>query len=182
MRQRLGSLFSPAMIVALLALVISLSSASVAAVMINGNQIKNNTVASQQIKNKTIKSKDMSPKARRQLKGKRGPAGADGSAVAKGDTGPAGADGAPGAPGVNGVAGYMLVVRSRQMIANREGSVAAQCPDGTKTFAVSGFWAGSNKAVQAVIPESETGGTVFTQGVPENDTLTIQVTCAAVSN
>ncbi len=93
MRTRLGSLFSPSMFVALLALMISLSSASVAAVMINGNQIKKNTVTSVQIKDKTIKVKDMAPKARRQLTGQTGPAGAPGS------TGPQGVPGDPGPAG-----------------------------------------------------------------------------------
>ncbi len=102
MRQRLSSLFSPALFVALLALVISLSSASVAAVMINGNQIKKNTVASAQIKNKTIKRKDISAKARQQLKGQSGPAGAAGVDGAPGSTGPRGLMGAVGPTGPKG--------------------------------------------------------------------------------
>ena len=67
------------MFVAILALTISLSSASVAAVVIHGNQIKKNTVASAQIKNKTIKLQDIAPKTRRQLRGKTGAKGADGA-------------------------------------------------------------------------------------------------------
>lgn len=68
------------MFVALLALMISLSGASVAAVMIHGKQIKKNTVSSAQIKNKTIKRKDVSPKARRQFKGRTGATGPEGPA------------------------------------------------------------------------------------------------------
>ncbi len=105
MRIRLGSLFSPAMFVALLALMISLSTASVAAVMISGKQIKKNTVASAQIKNKTIKTIDISPKARGQLKGQSGAAGADGAPGAKGAPGVPGAKGADGAVGPAGAVG-----------------------------------------------------------------------------
>ena len=105
MRRRLGSLFSPAMIVALVALMVSLSSASVAAVMISGNQIKKNTVTSAQIKNKTIKTKDMSPKARTQLKGNKGADGAPGAKGDQGEEGPAGASGAKGDQGPSGPAG-----------------------------------------------------------------------------
>lgn len=99
MRHRLGSLFSPAMFVALLALMISLSSASVAAVVIHGKQIKKNTVTSAQIKNKTIKTKDVSLKARNQLKGKTGATGAPGI------DGAPGVDGAPGSAGPAGPVG-----------------------------------------------------------------------------
>ncbi len=96
MRHRLSALFNPSMFVALLALTLSLSSVSVAAVMISGKQIEKNTVTSAQIKNKTIKLKDISPKARGQLKGQAGAAGVNGAN---------GLNGANGANGVNGAKG-----------------------------------------------------------------------------
>ena len=62
-----------------LALVVALSGASYAAVVVTGSQIKDNTVTSKDIKNKTIKTKDISADAKDALKGKTGPAGATGA-------------------------------------------------------------------------------------------------------
>ena len=52
-----------------LALVVALSGASYAAVVVTGSQIKDNTVTSKDIKDKTIKTKDISADAKDALKG-----------------------------------------------------------------------------------------------------------------
>jgi hypothetical protein len=76
---------SPAMVVALLALVLSTTGVAVAAVKITSTkQLANGVVRSADIKNGTIASKDIGSRTRKALKGNAGP---------KGDAG------APGAPG-----------------------------------------------------------------------------------
>ncbi len=74
-----------------LALVVALSGASYAAVVVTGSQIKDNTVTSKDIKDKTIKSKDISADAKDALKGNTGPAGATGATGATGPVGPSNA-------------------------------------------------------------------------------------------
>ena len=73
-----------------LALVVALSGASYAAVVVTGSQIKDNTVTTKDIKNKTIKAKDISKAAKDALKGNVGPAGPVGAAGPQGIQGPAG--------------------------------------------------------------------------------------------
>jgi hypothetical protein len=75
---------SPATVISLIALFVSLSGVSYAAVKIGSSQIKDNSIQSKDIKNKTIALKDLASKTRSSLHGARGPAGA------KGATGPAG--------------------------------------------------------------------------------------------
>ena len=67
---------SPATALSVVALFVSLGGVSYAAATIGSSQIKNNSVASKDIKNKTISTKDISSKARKALKGAKGPAGA----------------------------------------------------------------------------------------------------------
>lgn len=69
LRRAAGELLSPAMIVAALALALSLGGTAYAAKLITSRDIKNGT----------IKVADLSPKAIKQLKGKRGAAGVPGA-------------------------------------------------------------------------------------------------------
>ena len=133
---------TPSLIISVLALIVALSSSATAAVMINGKDIKKNTVASKQIKNdsvtskdvkdKTLQLRDFNPAAIADLsaagaagvtgpQGPAGPAGADGAPGAKGDdgnAGPAGTAGPPGPAGIagpagaSGISGYEIVSKS----------------------------------------------------------------------
>jgi hypothetical protein len=89
---------SPAMLVALVALVFATTGSAVAASLITSAQIKDGT----------IQTKDLSSTARKALKGQRGlrgPAGAQGPQGAKGDTGATGATGPAGPKGDQGIQG-----------------------------------------------------------------------------
>lgn len=86
---------SPATVLSLLALFVSLGGVSYAATTIGSSQIKNNSVASKDIKNSTILSKDLARKTRSALKGARGATGA---------TGPAGPTGAAGRSALSSLA------------------------------------------------------------------------------
>jgi hypothetical protein len=82
---------SPALLLAVAALVLALGGTATAAVVITSGQIKDGT----------IRARDLDPKLRRQLAsrpvaGPAGAAGPKGDAGAKGDTGPKGDAGAPG--------------------------------------------------------------------------------------
>jgi len=86
--------FTPAMIVAMIALAVALSGTAVAgtAKLITGSQIANGT----------IKLADLHPSAKTALKGERGATGAQGPAGAHGVQGPVGPQGATGAKGDKG--------------------------------------------------------------------------------
>jgi len=88
---------SPAMIVALVALLVATSGTAVAASKVL-------ITSSSQIKNGAISSADLSKKARKSLAGKTGPAGPAGPAGAAGKDGANGTNGAAGRDGANGSA------------------------------------------------------------------------------
>ena len=92
-----GRRFTPAMIVAMIALAVTLSGTAVAgtAKLITGSQIANGT----------IKLAHLNQSAKGALKGERGATGSRGPAGAQGAQGPVGPQGAAGAKGDAGVAG-----------------------------------------------------------------------------
>ena len=69
MFSRARSIFTPSMAIAMLALIVSLSSASVAALVITGKQIQNSTITSADVKNGTLKLKDFAASTKTGLKG-----------------------------------------------------------------------------------------------------------------
>ncbi len=69
---------SPALIVALVALVVACAGSATAASLITGKQIKKNTVTSKQIKNRTLRAKDLHTSAAKTLEGPKGDPGAPG--------------------------------------------------------------------------------------------------------
>ena len=94
-------------------------------------------ITSAQIKNGTIKLVDISPAAKRALKGNRGPAGALG---AQGPVGPAG-------PGLSGLH-YVQVTGTAPPM--QEGSAQAQCPSGE--IAISGGGATNRGSLDLTAP------------------------------
>jgi hypothetical protein len=80
MSRKLHTRISPASLLAVIALFVSLGGVSYAAATIGSAQIKNNSVKGTDIKNGSIASKDISSKTRAALKGQQGPKGAAGPA------------------------------------------------------------------------------------------------------
>jgi hypothetical protein len=78
---------SPATVISLVALFVSLSGVSYAAAKIGSSQIKDNSIQSKDVKNNAIALTDLSSKARDGLDGARGPAGPAGPAGAAGPAG-----------------------------------------------------------------------------------------------
>ena len=118
-------LASPAMLVAILALVISLGGTAWAAATITGANIKdgtltgidvkNNTLTGVDVKTGTLAEADLSTSARGSLKGQ------------KGDTGAAGANGTNGTNGTNGGAGVTGAAGSARAVAVLSGTPGPTC-------------------------------------------------------
>jgi len=91
----------PGTVIAIAALFLALSGSAGAATLISGKQIRNGTITGADVKRGSLPAEDLSPKARRLLKGVTGPAGAQGAAGATGPAGPAGPAGAAGPAGIS---------------------------------------------------------------------------------
>ena len=116
----------PALMVAVLAIIVSVSASASAALIITGKQIKNGTVTTKDVKDGNLKTNDFSASALNVLKGATGPAGPAGA------TGPAGAVGPAGATGAAGVSGYQTVYNTANIPAGTAGTATATCPAGKK--------------------------------------------------
>ena len=116
---------SAALVVALVALFAACSGTAVAAKLITGKQIANNTVTGADVKKGSLQATDLSGKARAALQGATG---------AQGPAGPAGAKGADGAPGAPGISGREVVVASTNTNSDAEKSALATCPDGKQVI------------------------------------------------
>jgi hypothetical protein len=122
---------SPALLVAFAALFVASSGTAVAAKLITGKQIANNTISASDVKNGSLQTKDLSAKARAAL---RGADGAQGPAGPAGPAGPKGADGAPGLAGAPGVSGRQVVVESTNTNSDAEKTALATCPAGKQVI------------------------------------------------
>jgi len=178
---------SPALVIACLALGVSLSGAGYAAGVLPKNsvgtaQLKNGAVTAAKIKNGAIGPTKLTPAARRP--GPVGPAGP------KGDTGPQGAAGPAGAQGAPGVSGWEVVVVGGVLLANQiSGGVEATCPAGKKLLG--GGVATFNKEIQILTstPLGDTAGgrwivsvTTFDgQPVGVDSSVNVRIVCATVT-
>ncbi len=111
---------------------LSASTGAVAAGMITGADIKNNSVASADIKNKSVTGKDVKDGAL---------TAADLSTATLGDlkgaTGPAGAAGAAGAPGVSGL---VQVEVTSSVAPSDSKTLVVSCPAGKKILGLASDW------------------------------------------
>jgi hypothetical protein len=158
-----------------------MSGTAVAAKLITGKQIANNSIAGADVKNGSLQSKDLSAKARAALKGAAGPQGAQGPA---GPAGPSGAQGAAGAPGVSG---RDVVVETTPTNSDAEKTALATCPDGKRVIG-----GGANVfpndvddvVVREAFPSSATGFYVEAQeigAVADNWQVAAYAICATVA-
>lgn len=114
MRNRIG-LPSPAMAVAVVALIAGLSGTSYAAITISGAQVKNNSLTGSDIKNRSLTSSDVKKGSLMSSHFKRGQ-------LKPGPQGPAGPVGPKGDTGPQGPAGQ----RTRWALVNASGQIEAQ--------------------------------------------------------
>lgn len=121
---------SPALVVALLALVVATGGSAVAASLITSAQIKDGTV----------QAKDLSAKARTSLRGKAGP---------RGPAGPAGGAGATGARGPSDA--FVFTHQAGITLPNTATPLAAALPAGTYVI-LAKFQVNNNDAANSVRP------------------------------
>lgn len=155
----------PALLVAVLALVIAVSSSATAALVITGKQIKNNSVTTKDIKDGNLKTADLSAAAKAELKGNAGPAGPAGEKGATGATGPAGPT---GATGPSGIGGYQTILNTANIAAGSAGTVTATCPAGKKPIGGGGLVGlvnNPNLHIELSAPTTA-GGSVLSLGDP----------------
>lgn len=93
---------SPAMVVAVVALVVACTGSAVAGSLITGKQIAKNTVTGKNVKNGSLTVSDISKKSQNYLRGQNGAAGAAGAPGSPGAAGAAGAQGPTGPAGAPG--------------------------------------------------------------------------------
>ena len=190
--------FTPAMAVAILAIVIALSSSATAAIMISGAQIKNGTVAGKDIKNKSVTGKDLRKKsvAAKHLKKNavRSKHVKDhsltGSDVRFGSlTGEHLRDGSVTSADVSrtfveslgnaGGAGFQVVTATSPPTAPlSNATVSGSCPAGKVAVGANAYWLGPNLTSPQITRSSPT--TFIARGPnPLNveDSIQIQVTC-----
>jgi hypothetical protein len=185
------------MAVAILAIVIALSSSATAALMISGAQIKNGSVAGKDIKNKSVTGKDIKKKAigRKHLK--------KGSVTSKSvlDRSLTGSDLRLGtltgehlrdgsltvsqlSQGVidtlgNGVGGFQVVTATSPPTAPlSNATISGSCPAGKVALSANAYWLGPNLASPQL---RRTSTTAFQAQGPNplniEDSIQIQVTC-----
>jgi Collagen triple helix repeat (20 copies) len=106
-----------------------------AAALIDGGDIRDNSVTGRDIRDGSLKMRDLTDKAKERLRGAKGDTGAQGPAGApgpKGDTGPAGVAGPPGSPGpggADGVSGYEVETRTQDFGPNGVGGAWCEHPE-----------------------------------------------------
>ena len=175
MKKLTRALPAAALIAAVMA--VSASTGAVAAAMITGADIKNNTVTSADLKNKSVTGKDvkdgaltaadLSSATVSALKGTNGTNGA------------AGAAGAAGAPGVSG----LVQVEATAVVAPSDAKVLkVTCPAGKKILGIAADWSTTNliDSTAYVFPDLTAGeGYAFNDGAI-NQTFRVSATCATV--
>lgn len=134
---------------AALSLSLAGGTAFAASSLIDGRDIRNNTVTSAKIKDSTLKLRDLSTQARDSLRGAQGPAGEQGATGDAGLRGPEGPQGAQGPPGASGAAGAP----------GQRGPAGERGPGGLPNVLDGGIWFSDPDVApsQAVAPVSDLG-------------------------
>ena len=175
MKKLTRALPAAALIAAVMA--VSASTGAVAAAMITGADIKNNTVTSADLKNKSVTGKDVKDGALTAADLSR--ATVSGLKGTKGTNGAAGAAGAAGAPGVSG----LVQVEATAVVAPSDAKVLkVTCPAGKKILGIAADWSTTNliDSTAYVFPDLTAGeGYAFNDGAI-NQTFRVSATCATV--
>lgn len=175
----------PVVLIAAVILALSFSGGAMAAKLITGKQIKDNTVTTADIKDGSLKTGDLSSATVTELQaGAMGPAGPQGPAGADGATGPAGAtgpQGATGAAGTNGVSGLEQVTDSVVILTGATGSVALTCPAGKKVVGAAADFVSSYLPTASRFT-NPTSAIAYGKNTGANsDTLRLTITCITAS-
>jgi hypothetical protein len=166
----------PAIVVAILALVMACAGTAFAGKMITGSKIKNNSITGKDLKDGSVTEKD--------LKGDfTGPQGPQGPTGPRGLTGPQGPE---GPTGPSGVSNLQRVQKDQSIPANAGTSVDAKCPAGTVPIAGGYEVIGSPMQIKGEIPSASGANGIdeWTVSVFNNNgssqTLRVYAICATV--
>jgi len=162
---RLTRHFSPAMLVAIVALLSSLTGGAIAAkLVVTGKNVKNSSLTGIDVKNRSLTGADVKPgsvgadrlssAARAALKG------------ATGDTGPQGLQGVPGTPGAAGAPGPSAVTQTLNA-GTLNWSTFDNDPNATSTSINGGY---AYASVSGTVPRSAIAQTVVLSTVPGGTT------------
>lgn len=156
MRTRLPS---PALLVATLALLLSMTGTAVAAGLITGGQIANNTVSHLDVKNNDLRSADVQDNALKSIDVLNGTLKAIDFApnqLQPGPAGPAGPQGPAGQQGAPGLAGLEIVKAQSALSSDTQRSMPVTCPAGKMVVGGGGLivGAGGDVALDESYPTS----------------------------
>jgi hypothetical protein len=171
---------SPAMIVAILALVLACTGSAVAASLITGAQIKDGSISGKDIKSHSVSTKNLSSSALDAMTGSQGPAGAAGVAGRAGLPGAAGPAGASGPAGLASLThpGGPAVFQGALGSGSEVASSTATCPAGT--FVTGGGYVSS--IIDNVVEYAVGGATTYTviavNQFSQSGTIQAQAFCA----
>jgi hypothetical protein len=151
---------TPALVVALVALLLALSGSATAALVTTGSSIKDGTITGKDVKNRTLGSKELSKKAISSLTGERGPQG------------PAGPRGADGLQGPAGPAGPVKLVHKQgtnsQIAPGATAGFAVGCPESASNVVGGGYDVGPGTPdVRVLRSEPADGGDP--DGIPDDN-------------
>jgi hypothetical protein len=153
---------SPALVVASVALAISLGGTGYAALRlptgsVGPRQLQKSSVTSIKVKDGTLKLLDVSPSERSRLTGAKGDPGAKGDKGDRGDKGEKGDKGDKGDPGPASVPGYEQVFGSTLTIGPGAGQVvSATCPSGKKVLGGGAVANSTGAVLYGSFPASDT--------------------------
>ena len=167
---------SPAMVVAIFAVVLACVGSATAATLITGAQVSNGSLSGADLRDGSVTKADLAADARsaaakrgprgpRGLKGARGLAGPAGPAGVAGAAGAPGAAGATGAAGANGTAVAFARINALGLVdvANSKGVTAANVSlQAVGTYCISGLPAAPQNAVATLSISNGSGLTILT--------------------
>lgn len=134
---------SPAVAISIAALALAGTGSATAASLIDGSQLKSNSVSGTKIKDRSLTLKDISPSTRAALRGQstlqagqagpqgpKGDKGDPGTPGLKGDPGPQGPAGPQGAPGISG---HQVINDIHVLLGSQTGATfVSTCPAGKR--------------------------------------------------
>jgi hypothetical protein len=155
--------------VAVVAALLAAATAGAQAV-IDGGDVRNNSLTGKDVKNGSLQVGDLSRRARSALRGRRGPRGVPGARGAQGPPGPAGAAGAAGPRGAAGATNTAIRVGPGSL-----GTDTAFCAAGERVVGGGGFASDLDAYLWDSSPTDEFGspinGWAASASIPDGDPL-----------
>jgi hypothetical protein len=149
---------TPAMLVALIALVFAATGTAAAAGMLSGSKLTNNSVTSAKIRNASLGVQDLSSTARSSLRGNTGPQGnpgTPGTPGTKGDKGDKGLTGPQGPQGTPGVSNIQHIEAIHVLLGSQTSSYwYDSCPAGKRLLSGGVYLYDNRQVIKIAAPTS----------------------------